>query len=63
MTTTQHTSIPTDLLNEIYQYFVITGYHNDSKMHYLCEQERQMSIALLPFIDESVRDQHVHEEA
>ena len=63
MTTTQHTSIPTDLLNEIYQYLVISGHYNDSKMHYLCEQERQMSLALLPFIDESVRDQHVHEEA
>lgn len=63
MTTTQHTSIPTDLLNEIYQYFVISGYFNDSKMHYLCEQERRMSLALLPFIDESVRDQQVHEEA
>ena len=63
MTTTQHTSIPTDLLNEIYQYLVISGYYNDSKMHYLCEQERRMSLALLPFVDESVRDQQAHGEA
>lgn len=58
--TTDTTPVPVELINEIYEFLVTTGYYNDSKMHYLCEKERQLSIALLPFIEQEKRDEEAH---
>jgi hypothetical protein len=60
MKTTKTTPVPSELLNAIYEYFVINGYENDSKMHYLCEKERELSIALLPFIEQEFHSQEFH---